>query len=117
MQYKKTLSKSSFTESLKRKHDQSDGDERERVTLRKVDRSKQLYTSFEKCVNTGIFRQNSRLLDDLPPPSKEPPKFQSQLKSLTLNEGQHALLDCKFGPTDDANLKVRDLQTEQKARF
>jgi hypothetical protein len=28
------------------------------------------------------------------------------LKSVTLNEGQHALLDCKFGPADDPHLKI-----------
>lgn len=40
------------------------------------------------------------------PQSKEVPKFQSQLKALSLNEGQHALLDVKFSPTDDPNLKI-----------
>lgn len=40
------------------------------------------------------------------PPSKEPPKFLSPIKSLSLSEGQHALLDCKFTPVDDPNLKI-----------
>lgn len=38
--------------------------------------------------------------------STETPKFTSQLKSVQLCEGQHALLDCKFSPTEDPNLKI-----------
>lgn len=30
----------------------------------------------------------------------------SQLNNVSLSEGQHALLDVKFGPTDDPNLKI-----------
>ena len=43
-------------------------------------------------------RQYSRLHDEQLAPSTEPPKFQSKLKSLTLYEGQHAMLDVKFSP-------------------
>ncbi|CAD5224123.1 unnamed protein product [Bursaphelenchus okinawaensis] len=68
-----------------------DEEQVERVTLRKIDRSKQL--------------QNARLTQDIPQ-SKEAPKFLSKLNGATLNEGQHALLDVKFGPTDDPNVKV-----------
>lgn len=38
--------------------------------------------------------------------STEAPKFTSKLKSAQLCEGQHALLDCKFTPTEDSNLKI-----------
>ncbi|KAI6199682.1 hypothetical protein M3Y96_00652800 [Aphelenchoides besseyi] len=67
-------------------------EERERVTLRRVDRSRQY--------------QRPRPLEDEPPPSKEPPKFLSQLKDLTLYEGSHALMDVKFSPTDDKRLAI-----------
>uniref|UniRef100_A0A915DZ78 Ig-like domain-containing protein n=1 Tax=Ditylenchus dipsaci TaxID=166011 RepID=A0A915DZ78_9BILA len=71
-------------------------DAREKITLKKVDRYKQLHSA-------------KLLMNDdqpAPPQSTQPPKFTTQLKSLTLNEGQQAMLDVKFSPTDDPNLKV-----------
>jgi len=62
-------------------------------------------------INEFIYSTNAKRPDleegeEQKPPSREPPKFTSPLKSQTLVEGQHALLDCKFSPTDDPNLKV-----------
>jgi hypothetical protein len=69
---------------------------REQITLRKVDRYKQSQSAKRLATD-----------EDQLVPSKEPPKFLSQLKSsLQLNEGQQVMLDCKFSPTDDPNLKI-----------
>lgn len=38
--------------------------------------------------------------------SKQPPKFTDPFKSLNLIEGQTALLECKYTPADDPNLKI-----------
>jgi titin len=64
---------------------------RERITLRKVDRREALRRSPQPQMTT---------------PSKEPPKFSSQLQSLQLMEGQDALLDIQYSPKDDPNLKI-----------
>lgn len=38
--------------------------------------------------------------------SKQSPKFLDTMKNLNLIEGQTALLDCKYAPSDDPNLKI-----------
>ena len=63
---------------------------RERITLRKVDRREALRRSPQPQMT----------------PSKEPPKFASQLQSLQLTEGQNALLDVQYSPKEDPNLKI-----------
>lgn len=50
--------------------------------------------------------RQQQMEEDAVPASKEPPKFSSTLKNLSLIEGQTALLECKFSPTDDPNLKI-----------
>uniref|UniRef100_A0A7E4ZS77 Immunoglobulin I-set domain protein n=1 Tax=Panagrellus redivivus TaxID=6233 RepID=A0A7E4ZS77_PANRE len=63
---------------------------RERITLRKVDRREALRRSPQPQTV----------------PSKEHPKFTSQLASLQLPEGSQAILDVTYTPTDDPNLKI-----------
>nr|CAD2187170.1 unnamed protein product [Meloidogyne enterolobii] len=72
-------------------------DQIERIVLKRTDRSRQFTNAKRPHLEEG---------EEQKPPSREPPKFTSPLKSQTLVEGQHALLDCKFSPTDDPNLKV-----------
>uniref|UniRef100_A0AC35GI40 Ig-like domain-containing protein n=2 Tax=Panagrolaimus sp. PS1159 TaxID=55785 RepID=A0AC35GI40_9BILA len=64
---------------------------RERITLRKVDRREAMRRSPQPQMSQ---------------PSKEPPKFSTQLQSLQLMEGQDALLDVQYSPKDDPNLKI-----------
>uniref|UniRef100_A0A0N5ALN5 Immunoglobulin I-set domain protein n=1 Tax=Syphacia muris TaxID=451379 RepID=A0A0N5ALN5_9BILA len=65
---------------------------RETVVLRKVDRRSRT--------------PQQQPLDVVNPLSKEPPRFLSTLKNLNLIEGQTALLECQFSPTNDPNLKI-----------
>uniref|UniRef100_A0A914H0K8 Ig-like domain-containing protein n=1 Tax=Globodera rostochiensis TaxID=31243 RepID=A0A914H0K8_GLORO len=69
---------------------------REQVVLKRVDRTRQ-FTSAKR----PHLEEEKELV-----PSKSAPAFSSQLNNQTLIEGQHAMLDLKFSPTDDPNLKV-----------
>lgn len=44
--------------------------------------------------------------DEIREASKQPPKFLDTIKNLNLIEGQTALLNCKYSPPDDPNLKI-----------
>lgn len=44
--------------------------------------------------------------EELPAPSREAPKLSSQLNSQSVSEGQTAILECKFSPANDPNLKI-----------
>lgn len=68
--------------------------QQEAVTLRRADNSNKRY-----------FGSGPRKVEQLQP-SSAAPKFSSQLKNLQLTEGQHVMLDVKFSPTDDPNLKI-----------
>ncbi|VDN40728.1 unnamed protein product [Gongylonema pulchrum] len=72
-----------------------DSAERDQIPLRKIDRR--------------VARYGAKIEEDggeVRAASKQPPKFLDTVKNLNLIEGQTALLDCKYSPADDPNLKI-----------
>ncbi|CAI5453407.1 unnamed protein product [Caenorhabditis angaria] len=69
---------------------------REMITLRKVDKVERSRTPVNQ-------------LQDLSA-SKAPPKFESQLQSQQLIEGQAIRLEIRYSPVDDPNLRIAWLQ-------
>ncbi|KAL3105626.1 hypothetical protein niasHT_021729 [Heterodera trifolii] len=71
-------------------------EQREQVVLKRVDRTRQ----FTSAKRPHLEEEKETA------PSQAAPAFSSQLNNQTMMEGQHAMLDLKFTPTDDPNLKV-----------